>query len=65
LLEMIRELGKLERLVVLHTNAEYRARQLLEDLKPDLTDVPMINVTTVIGTHVGPNGLGFVAVIAA
>jgi DegV family protein with EDD domain len=63
-LEMIRELGKLERLVILHTNAEHRARQLLEDLKPDLTDVPMINVTTVIGTHVGPNGLGFVAVKA-
>jgi DegV family protein with EDD domain len=65
LLEMIRELGKLERLVVLHTNAEHRALQLLEDLKTDLPDVPLINVTTVIGTHVGPNGLGFVAVKAA
>ena len=63
-LEMLRELGRLERLVILHTNAEHRARQLLEDFKPELPDVPLINVTTVIGTHVGPNGLGFVAVKA-
>jgi hypothetical protein len=27
-------------------------------------DVLFINVTTVIGTHVGPNGLGFAAVRA-
>jgi DegV family protein with EDD domain len=64
-LEMLKEQGPLERLVILHTNAEHRARQLLEDLKPDLSDVPLINVTTVIGTHVGPNGLGFAAVRAA
>jgi DegV family protein with EDD domain len=63
-LEILQQQGRLERLVLLHTNAEHRARQLLEDLKPDLPDVPLINVTTVIGTHVGPNGLGFVAVRA-
>jgi fatty acid-binding protein DegV len=27
-------------------------------------DILMVNVTTVIGTHVGPNGLGFAAVSA-
>jgi DegV family protein with EDD domain len=64
ILEILKEQGRLERLVILHTNAEHRARQLLEDYKPDLPDVPLINVTTVIGTHVGPNGLGFVAVRA-
>ena len=64
-LEMLQEMGKLERLVILHTNAEYRARQLLTDLKTDLVAVPQVNVTTVIGTHVGPNGLGFVAVKTA
>jgi len=64
-LEMLLEVGRLERLVILHTNAEGRARQLLADLKTDLADVPLINVTTVIGTHVGPNGLGFVAVKSA
>jgi DegV family protein with EDD domain len=64
-LEMLLEMGKLERLAILHTNAEHRALQLLADLNPDLSNVPLINVTTVIGTHVGPNGLGFVAVKAA
>jgi DegV family protein with EDD domain len=63
-LEILQEVGKLERLVILHTNAEHRALQLLEDLKTDLAEVPLVNVTTVIGTHVGPNGLGFVAVRA-
>jgi len=64
ILEILREQGRLERLVLLHTNAEHRASQLLEDYKSSLPDVPLINVTTVIGTHVGPNGLGFVAVRA-
>jgi DegV family protein with EDD domain len=64
ILEILKEQGPLERLALLHTNAEHRARQLLEDLNPGLPDVPLINVTTVIGTHVGPNGLGFVAVRA-
>lgn len=64
ILEILKEQEPLERLALLHTNAEHRARQLLEDLKPDLPDVPLINVTTVIGTHVGPNGLGFVSVKA-
>ncbi len=56
--------GALERLAVLHTNAETDARQFLEELNLELADEPFIvNVTTVIGTHVGPNGLGFAAVV--
>jgi DegV family protein with EDD domain len=53
----------LESLAILHTNAEAAARQILEDLGPDLK-IPalIVNVTTVIGTHVGPNGLGIAAV---
>jgi len=31
----------------------------VKDIPRDLT---MVNVTTVIGTHVGPNGLGFAAI---
>jgi DegV family protein with EDD domain len=57
-------LGALERLAVLHTNAEADACQFLDDLGLELADEPFIvNVTTVIGTHVGPNGLGFAAVV--
>jgi len=55
--------GALERLAVLHTNAEFAARQLLEEVKSKVSTQPLlVNVTTVIGTHVGPNGLGFAAV---
>jgi DegV family protein with EDD domain len=65
LLELMRSLGPMERLAILHSNAELDARNLLESLSPQLSASPLIvNVTTVIGTHVGPNGLGFVSVIA-
>lgn len=66
-LNMLLEDGKLERLAILHTNAEPRARELLNNLMQQASqsvprDILMVNVTTVIGTHVGPNGLGFAAV---
>jgi len=65
----LRELGPLERLAILHTNAEHRARQLLDELMQTVSqsiprDILLVNVTTIIGTHVGPNGLGFAAVRA-
>jgi DegV family protein with EDD domain len=57
----------LERLAILHTGAEGRAREFLNVLMQKASqsvprDILMVNVTTVIGTHVGPNGLGFAAV---
>ena len=64
LMEMLQGMGTLERLAILHTNAEVEANQFLKSLSPHLPETPLIvNVTTVIGTHVGPNGLGFVAVV--
>jgi DegV family protein with EDD domain len=59
--------GSLERLAILHTGAETRAREFLNELMQKASqsvprDILMVNVTTVIGTHVGPNGLGFAAV---
>jgi fatty acid-binding protein DegV len=63
LVEMLNSYGPLERLAVLHTNAESAAWQLWEDVRPMVAVPPLlVNVTTAIGTHVGPNGLGFVAV---
>ena len=63
--ELLHRLGNLERLAILHTNAEAEARQFLADLQLNLPSAPLvINVTTVIGNHVCPNGLGFAAVIA-
>jgi DegV family protein with EDD domain len=56
--------GQLERLAILHTNAEADARQFLDEIDINLQTPPLVvNVTTIIGTHVGPNGLGFAAVV--
>lgn len=63
LTETLNSWGQLERLAVLHTNAEAAARQLLEEVKLKVSIPPlMVNVTTAIGTHVGPDGLGFATV---
>ena len=66
ILRLKKDLNKkkpLERLAVLHTNAENDARNFLEDLNLKLPSSPLIvNVTTVIGTHVGPSGLGWALV---
>jgi DegV family protein with EDD domain len=67
ILNFLLGLGDLERLAVLHTNAEPRAKQLLNELmtrarKSIPRDILFVNVTAVIGTHLGPNGLGFAAI---
>jgi DegV family protein with EDD domain len=59
--------GELERLAILHTGGEPRAKEFLNTVMQKANrsmprDILMVNVTTVIGTHVGPNGLGFAAV---
>lgn len=62
LLTLLQETTPYEHLALLHTNAEEDAMNLI-DFIPDLSLKPLIvNVTTVIGTHVGPNGLGFVVI---
>lgn len=67
MLKFLLEGGALERLAILHTGAEPRAKEFLNELMQTASqsvprDILMVNVTTVIGTHVGPNGLGFAAV---
>jgi DegV family protein with EDD domain len=63
LVETLNSWGPLDRLAVLHTNAEAAAHQLLEELRSRVSIPPLVvNVTTVIGTHVGPNALGLAAV---
>lgn len=62
--QFLSDQGSLEQLAILHTNAEQDARQFLAELDFDVPANPLIvNVTTVIGTHVGPNGLGFATVV--
>ena len=66
--ELVAAVGPLRGLSVLHSHAADAARKLADDfhaLHPGLSEpIHVIEATTVIGTHVGPNGLG-VAVVAA
>ncbi len=70
LLNFLLTLGPLERLAVLHTNAEGRAKEFLGMLMASEArnliprEIRTVNVTSLIGTHIGPNGLGFAAVKA-
>ena len=62
--ELVTGLGQLEFLAVLHTTAQEAAQQLAHDvahLAPP--PIPVIEITPVIGTHVGPNGLGLAAIV--
>jgi len=62
--EILQQQGHLERLAILHTNAEADALAFIKDLDREIPANPLIvNVTTIIGTHVGPEGLGFAAVL--
>lgn len=67
LMSLLLEGGPLERLAILHTGAEPRAKEFLNTVMQKASqsvprDILMLNVTTVIGTHIGPNALGFAAV---
>ena len=62
LFKMMQSPQPLKRFALLHSNAEDDARRLLENLAPEVPTPPLIvNVNTVLGAHVGPNALGFVA----
>ena len=62
--EVLKSLGKIRKLAILHSNAKAEAQTFLLDYKPEFLDsASVINVTSVIGTHVGPRAIGFAAVI--
>lgn len=66
-LNLLLEVGEMERLAILHTNAEARAKKLLSELMSRARrsvprEILFVNVTAVIGTHLGPNAIGFAAV---
>ena len=57
--------GELEQLAIVHTNALEDATRLAETFAPKVRTTPLIrNVTTVIGTHVGVNAVGFISIKA-
>jgi DegV family protein with EDD domain len=67
MIKTLRGLGPLERLALVYTQLSNPEdlNQLHDCAKAQLANPPLIaQVTTVIGTHVGSNGLGFIAVTA-
>lgn len=65
--ELAHELGPLESLAIQHTRAYDDARLMADELAavlPVLEPIVVCEATTTIGTHIGPNGLGIIAVKA-
>lgn len=64
LLELLAEAAPFEQIALLHTGAPQRVEQLRQSAAHLLPpgEVWSVNVTPVIGTHLGPGAVGFVAV---
>jgi DegV family protein with EDD domain len=64
LIELLKEMGPLEKVALVHTRAEDRARALLQQVKHLLPDgnIMIEEITPVIGAHVGPGVIGFACV---
>jgi DegV family protein with EDD domain len=64
LLEMLRDIGALERVAIVHTHAPDRVAGLREQaarLLPD-DNILAADITPVIGAHIGPGAVGFAVV---
>jgi DegV family protein with EDD domain len=65
--ELVGELGSLEKLSLVHTHALDRAKSLQQEMGeffPQADSTFFAEVTPVIGAHIGPGAVGFVAVKA-
>jgi len=64
LYQYLADQGPLERLAILHSTPETDALEMAKEFALHTLHPPLIvQVTPIIGTHVGPNGLGFIAVV--
>jgi DegV family protein with EDD domain len=66
-IELTAALGPLERLALLHTNAPREAEALAEQARhlfPQGQALLSANVTSVIGSHIGPGAVGFACIAA-
>jgi fatty acid-binding protein DegV len=67
LLQLVRDLGNLERLDLVHTNAPVKALDLQEkskDLFPENAEPMSVDVTPALGANIGPGVVGFSAIKA-
>lgn len=66
LLELLDEKKPFERIALVHTHADEKARALLKKVKAKLPEgeVPSVDITPVIGAHIGPGAVGFTVISA-
>jgi DegV family protein with EDD domain len=67
MIELVKDLGPLEQLALVHTNAPKKAETLYQGARDLFSkdEAPLsVEVTPIIGAHVGPNAVGMVAVAA-
>lgn len=64
LMEMLREVGKIERIAIVHTNAPARVAELRTWVASLLSndEIMVTDITPVIGAHIGPGAFGFAVV---
>ena len=64
LVQVLNEIGPLEQAGIIHSNAPDRVDDLLHKAGPLLPpgEIPVVDITPVIGVHTGPNAVGFACV---
>ncbi len=64
LIELLQEAGPLEKVALLHSNADARARALLAIVQPMLPDADVMieEINPAIGSHIGPGVIGFAVI---
>ncbi len=67
LIELVSEVSPLEKLALVHTNNDEGAQDLWRQVRhlfPEIDNPFSVNVTPVIGAHIGPGAVGFACVAA-
>jgi fatty acid-binding protein DegV len=65
LIELVDDLGPLENIALVHTNAPAAAQQLYQRARHLFSDegIPLsVDVTTVLGANLGPGAIGFTCI---
>jgi len=67
LVELLKDMHPLERVALVHTHAAEKARELYQRVRELLPEgeVPSVDITPVIGTHIGPGAVGFACISAS
>jgi len=67
LIQLVTDLGAIEKLALVHTNAPEAAQELYKETRylfPDDEAPLSVDVTPVLGAHIGPGVIGFTCIVA-